>query len=127
MVPVPVDDEDVKAAAERDAVSDLVAGPFPEATILQQAGLQAVASRLEADAERPLAPDILEERTPASSRFEREKRLLREQLQVVGQCVEFVVPDAEAGAVSLVVLVNVSREYDVAKARWKVVHVHYEE
>merc|ERR1712151_1224821 len=109
------------------AILEIVAGPFPEAATLQQAGVQAVASRFEADAERPLVPDILEERNPASSRFDREKRLLRDQLQVVGQCVEFAVPDAEAGAASLVVLVNVSREYDIAKARWKVVHVHYEE
>merc|ERR1712194_233354 len=69
-----------------------------------------------------------EEREPPAQRLEKQ-RLKLAQLQYSGQAVEFSLPDgdalqnAEAGTLVAMVLVNVSRDYDFAKARWKIVHI----
>lgn len=111
------EEEVPEAVAERAAVAEVVDGPFPEASTVQQAAIQAFVARLEAGVERPLTATVFEEKSQ-SSRFDG-RRLKRDQLQHAGQAVEFAAADAEVGSLALVVLVNVSTEYDVAKSRWK--------
>lgn len=109
--------------AERRAALEIVDGPFPEEGATTPEALQAFAAHLEEGSERPLAINVMEERSLPTGGFDAPARLLRDQLQHAGQCVAFSLPGAEAGGLALVVLVNVSKEYDPASARWKVVHV----
>lgn len=53
--------------------------------------------------------------------------MAKEQLQHVGQCVEFWMVDPESGAMTApkLALVNINRDFDVEKAQWKI--VAYEE
>merc|ERR1711871_626291 len=97
-------------------------GPHVESSSLQQAAIQAFVARLEDGAEQPLSIRIYEDRR-ATGMLLKMDRLERQQLQDIGQCVEFSAPEAEPGSVSGVVLINASREYDVALANWKVVHL----
>merc|ERR1711963_1365841 len=72
----PADGEEEKpeSIAEREADAAMVRGPFVEAASMQQAAVQALVARLESDAERPIVPDVLEERYQPSSRLGKEKR-----------------------------------------------------
>eukprot|EP00929_Paragymnodinium_shiwhaense_P096900 TRINITY_DN5863_c0_g1_i1.p1 TRINITY_DN5863_c0_g1~~TRINITY_DN5863_c0_g1_i1.p1 ORF type:complete len:323 (+),score=75.24 TRINITY_DN5863_c0_g1_i1:86-1054(+) len=116
------EEESPDAAAERASMAELLDGPQVEPAALQQAALQAFAARLEEGAEKPLSPKVYEDRRQAGTCLNMQ-RLKHQQLQHVGQCVEFSAPDAEPGSLAVVVLINVSREYDVAKAKWKVAHL----
>eukprot|EP00441_Pelagodinium_beii_P016170 CAMPEP_0197653138 /NCGR_PEP_ID=MMETSP1338-20131121/34875_1 /TAXON_ID=43686 ORGANISM="Pelagodinium beii, Strain RCC1491" /NCGR_SAMPLE_ID=MMETSP1338 /ASSEMBLY_ACC=CAM_ASM_000754 /LENGTH=303 /DNA_ID=CAMNT_0043228157 /DNA_START=66 /DNA_END=974 /DNA_ORIENTATION=+ len=100
--------------AERTACEDIFSGPLPEVSATAQAPMQAFAARL--DAEVPLEVSVYNG-LGGSTRIDGQ-RLRRPQLQVVGQAVEFFASEAEAGALQLVVLVNVSSEYDVESAKW---------
>jgi len=129
---VPKDPE----AQTETAIEDIVAGPFPEASAASQASLQGFIAKLFAE-EQPLQVSLytglgdkkLQLPLEASSflclgaeeaRLDKQ-RLKRQQLQVVGQAVEFRA-DAEAGALRLMVLVNVASEFDWDAAKWKLVH-----
>mmetsp|Transcript_3693 Transcript_3693/g.9475 ORF Transcript_3693/g.9475 Transcript_3693/m.9475 type:complete len:322 (-) Transcript_3693:109-1074(-) len=114
------EEERPELIAERDAAEELVEGPFPDATTMQQAAIQAFVALLD-DAENGLVIGVFEDRS-SSQRFDGQ-RLKRDQLQGVGQCVEFTAVATEVGSVTCVSLVNVSTEYDLAKAKWKVVFV----
>eukprot|EP00927_Polykrikos_kofoidii_P073626 TRINITY_DN69646_c0_g1_i1.p1 TRINITY_DN69646_c0_g1~~TRINITY_DN69646_c0_g1_i1.p1 ORF type:complete len:329 (-),score=65.01 TRINITY_DN69646_c0_g1_i1:452-1438(-) len=119
------EEEKPEMIAERALAVETVAGPFPEPASVQQLAIQAIAARLEEGAEGPLSPVVIEDLAPRSpsSSFD-VKRLKKDQLRYVGQCVEFAALDAlEPGSLRFVVLVNISAEYDIAKARWKLVHV----
>lgn len=114
------EEEAAEAVAERVAVAEVVDGPFPDASAIQQAVLQAFAARFaEQEVEKPLTIIVFEDKVQLS-RFDG-RRLKREQLQHAGQAVEFRASDAEAGSLALLVLVNVSTEYDAGMARWKLV------
>jgi hypothetical protein len=110
-----------KALLEREAILELVDGPFPEANGCSQQLLQAFTARLEEGCESPLVVTSVEEKGQCE-RFDA-RRLKREQLQTAGQCVMFTAPNAEIGALSLLVLVNTSKEYNVAMAQWKLVYL----
>jgi len=119
-VPAVEPDDGPEVAAERTAVMEIVDGPFPAASAYTQPALQAFIARMEEGAEKPLVITVVEEKGLCQS-FDG-RRLKREQLQTVGQCIMFSAPDAEVGALALVTFVNVSKEYDVTKARWKLVY-----
>eukprot|EP00747_Dinoflagellata_sp_TGD_P183361 gnl/TRDRNA2_/TRDRNA2_38191_c0_seq1.p1 gnl/TRDRNA2_/TRDRNA2_38191_c0~~gnl/TRDRNA2_/TRDRNA2_38191_c0_seq1.p1 ORF type:complete len:316 (+),score=93.33 gnl/TRDRNA2_/TRDRNA2_38191_c0_seq1:95-1042(+) len=124
---VPTGDEEDKPelSAERASVEEIVAGPFPDAAGVALAKVQAMVALLaEGASEKPPQVTVLEEREQSATSFDG-KRLKREQLQHVGQAVEFVTSDAEPGALSVLVLANVCTEYDSTLARWKI--IHYEE
>jgi len=124
LVPAPPTEEGAEekpeAMLERSSVEKLVCGPFPLNNAVAPAALQAFASRLAEDAEKPLQVNVLEDRE--LSQFLSE-RLRQEQLQHVGQAVEFEAPDAEVGAIRAAVLLNVSSIFDVSGAKWKLVHI----
>lgn len=119
-VPAVETDETPEVTAERTAIMEVVDGPFPALTAYPQSLIQPFAARLEEGAERPLSVTALEDKTECQ-RFDG-RRLKREQLQHVGQCVVFSAPDAETNALALVILVNVSKDYDITKAQWKLVY-----
>lgn len=124
LVPRPPTEEGVEekpeAALERAQIEDLVAGPFPSKDGVAAPALQAFVARLADDAEKPLRVTVVEE--GEQSQFLSD-RLRREQLQYVGQAVEFEAPDAEVGAIRAAVLINISSVFDIAAAKWKLVHV----
>jgi len=105
--------------AARTACEEIFSGPLPEVSATAQAPMQAFVARLD-NAEQPLEVSVYNG-LGGSTRID-SQRLKRPQLQVVGQAVEFFAPEAEAGALQLVVLVNVSSEYDVECAQWKIAH-----
>jgi len=121
VVPRPPTEEGVEekpeSVLERTSTEELVDGPFPASSA---PALQAFAARLAEDAEKPLRVTVLEEAD--QSQFI-SGRLRRDQLQHVGQAVEFESPDAEVGAIRVAVLLNVSPVYDVSAAKWKLVHL----
>lgn len=107
-------------------------GPYLERTALKAPDIQEFVARLEAGGEgKPLLMvNILELKASESaapwSGFIPADRLKLEQLRCSGQCIEFIDPEhasAQPGAVQHVVLVNVSADDEVSKAKWKVVHV----
>lgn len=114
--------ESPEAAAARAAVEEIVTGPFPPASSTSQALMQAFVAKLGSSegSEKLLKVNVLADANEASS-FDG-KRLKRQQLQVVGQCIEFLSVNPEPGSLSALVLVNVSLDPDIAKAKWKVVH-----
>lgn len=124
LVPAPPTEEGVEekpeAVLERTTIEDLVGGPFPANTAVAPAALQAFAARLAEDAEKPLQVNVLEDRDLAQFTS---GRLRHEQLQHVGQAVEFEAPDAEVGAIRAAVLLNVSSVFDISVAKWKLVHI----
>jgi len=124
LVPTPPTEEGVEekpeAVLERTNAEELVTGPFPINTAVAGPALQAFGARLADDAEKPLRVTVLEDRE--QSQF-LSGRLRREQLQYVGQAVEFEAPDAEVGAVRAAVLLNISSAFDIAAAKWKLVHI----
>lgn len=108
------------ATLERAAAEEVIFGPFPAANVASQAAFQAFVARLAEGAEQPLRVTVFEE-SGQQGRFDG-RRLKRQQLQHGGQAVEFAADDAEEGAISLLVLVNICTEHDVAEAKWKLVH-----
>lgn len=124
LVPRPPTEEGVEeppeAVFERASTEELVEGPFPASTAVAAPALQAFAARLADDAEKPLRVTVLEERDLSQYVS---GRLRHDQLQYVGQAVEFEAPDAEVGAVRIAVLLNVSTIFDINVAKWKLVHI----
>jgi|Transcript_90681 hypothetical protein len=114
-------EEKPEAEAERTEIEALVSGPFPSGDAVPAAAMQAFVTRLAEDAEKPLVVRVLED-TCGESQF-LGSRLYREQLQHVGQAVEFDAGDVEVGAVRGVVMINVSKVYDISAAKWKLIHV----
>jgi hypothetical protein len=113
-------EEKPEAVAERASIEELVAGPFPAKDVVQLAALQAFLARRSEDAEKPWNINVVEEKE--QSQF-LDGRLRHDQLQHVGQAIEFVTPDAEVGAIRRIVLLNVSRIFDISAAKWKLVHI----
>lgn len=111
---VPQEGDAAKGTAE------FVAGPFPEPAESAQALVQAFAARLAEGAEQPLEVTVYTG-LGEPPRLD-PQRLKKPQLQMAGQAVEFYAANAEAGALQMLVLVNVSPEYDVEQAKWKLVH-----
>jgi len=109
-----------EAVQERVTAEEMASGPFPVNSAVTPAALQAFAARLAEDAEKPLQVNVLEDKD--QSQFV-SGRLRREQLQHVGQAVEFEAPDAEVGAIRVAVLLNISTVFDVSNAKWKLIHV----
>lgn len=120
-VPLVDADDGPDVASERSAIMDAVDGPFPVASAYPQPLIEAFSACLEEGAEKTLVINVLEEKITQNQTFDG-RRLKREQLQTVGQCVIFSAPDADVGALALLIFVNVSKEHDVAKARWKLVY-----
>lgn len=112
--------QEPEETAEKAAIEEIIAGPFPEAAAAAQALMQAFVARLAEGAEQPLQVTVYDG-LGEEPRLDKQ-RLRRPQLQMVGQAVEFFAPEAEAGALKLVVLVNVSSEYTIEDAKWKLVH-----
>ncbi|CAE8692309.1 unnamed protein product, partial [Polarella glacialis] len=112
-------DQSPESVAEKAHDEEIVDGPFPEASGASQASLQAFVARLAEGAEKPLEVTTYSG-LGAQTRLD-SHRLKRPQLQMVGQAVEFFAPDAEAGAVSWLLLVNVRREFDLEHAKWKLI------
>lgn len=112
--------QEPEETAEKAAIEEIVTGPFPEASAASQALVQAFVARLAEGAEQPLQVSLYDGLGEAE-RLDKQ-RLKRPQLQMVGQAVEFFAPEAEAGALKLLVLVNVSSEYAIEDAKWKLVH-----
>jgi len=114
------EDKDPEAALELTAVQAVVAGPFPET--VKPAAFQALAETFLEGAEKPGEVRLLED-AAACGKMDG-KRFKCAQLGHVGQGVLFLAPvGTEAGsALSELLLVNIADEYDVAAARWKIVH-----
>lgn len=113
-------EEKPEAAADRAATEEQVNGPFPEASTIPVPALQAFAAQLGESVEKPLQVNVLEDK-PQSERIG--ARLRHDQLQHVGQAVEFVALDPEVGQLRCVALVNISTEFNVTAAKWKIIHV----
>mmetsp|Transcript_116171 Transcript_116171/g.339772 ORF Transcript_116171/g.339772 Transcript_116171/m.339772 type:complete len:361 (+) Transcript_116171:67-1149(+) len=125
LVPLPPpqgETEEPEAAAERAAVEQIVAGPFPapDAPAISLAKLKAFAE-LFPEGSSQQGQVLLYETKEDCERFEG-NRLRCEQLSHVGQGVELWNPQAEGGHVRVMVLVNVASDYDVSRVRWKVAH-----
>jgi len=108
---VPQDEDSAKSIAE------FVAGPFPEPGETAQALMQPFVARLAEGAEQPLEVTVYTG-LGEPPRLD-PQRLKKPQLQMAGQAVEFFAANAEAGTLQMVVLVNLSPEYDVEQAKWK--------
>lgn len=127
--PSPSDEaESERAVVERALALAVVTGPFPEVTSVSPSVLHAFVAGLVDGAERPVRVTVLEEQEQ-TDRFDG-RRLQHEQLQYVGQAIEFSLeaPDPLEKAVvatPFLVLVNISAEFDIEKSKWKL--VHYEE
>mmetsp|Transcript_43184 Transcript_43184/g.111527 ORF Transcript_43184/g.111527 Transcript_43184/m.111527 type:complete len:434 (-) Transcript_43184:249-1550(-) len=125
LVPVVAEgEEDKVATAERAAVEELAEGPFAEAAGLPTAAaLQAFSGLFapSADLQPPIGQVTLYEERGQKGRFDG-CRLKRQQLEYIGQAVEFYAPEAEPGSLSFVVLLNASSQYGAAQARWKLLH-----
>lgn len=107
-------------AAERKAVEQLVAGPFPETSSLKVSTFLAFVALFAEGTERLGQGCVLESLGLAPLG----ERLRHEQLEHIGQAVRLSAPaGGEAGALSDMVLLNMSPEYDAASARWKLVHL----
>lgn len=113
------DEEPGPEAAERAAIEKIVDGPFPDNSTLNLAKMQAFLALFAEEVEQPGKVTLYEEKSRCEILG---KRLKCEQLEHVGQGVEFLAPDAEPGALSVLVVVNVSSEYICDKARWKIVY-----
>lgn len=132
---VPYTPEDEEEAPEdkeeRTKVEELINGKFPTPEEILPATLQALVAGLElADGDEAPKTKVSVVESSAesvcmnSSRFKASGQwgvLASQQLQHVGQCVEFTTPGAEANAPRLV-LANVSRDFDASQAAWKIVH-----
>lgn len=105
---------------ERAATEAVVDGPYPDASAIKLAPLQAFLSRLSPESEKPVRVTLLEEQKDETCRFDTQ-RLRTEQLEHVGQCVEFTSDLTDYGSVSKVVLVNVNADFVVTCASWKLV------
>ncbi|CAE7554502.1 PGLP1B [Symbiodinium pilosum] len=120
------------------SVEDMVSAPYPEASVATQASLQAFSARLFAE-EQPLQVSIytglsnkklmlsLNEESSFSCLGAEDvrmdgARLKRQQLQVAGQAVEFFLDSEAAGALRVLVLVNMASEFEWEAAKWKLVH-----
>lgn len=111
--------EDAGSQAERAAIEEVVTGPFPELATANLAALQKFAAMFTEEAENPGTVKVLQNGAECTSI--NGERLKFEQLGHIGQAVEFLNPAADGGEVKVMLLVNVSREYDVTKAAWKVI------
>lgn len=132
---VPFTPEDEEEAPEdkeeRTKVEELVMGKFPTAEEVLPATLQALVAGLEIveGEEAPRTKVSVVEASAESvcihpSRFKGTGQwgvLASQQLQHVGQCVEFTTPGSETGTPRLA-LTNVSRDFDVSQTAWKIVH-----
>lgn len=120
--PEPSADCQEEISDERDQILKIVAGPFPDEKTLKAASFITFAAFFAEGAAEPGQVTVFEERGDRSVGDFDGERLKLEQLGHIGQGVAFSVPSAEPGGLSLVVLVNVTSEYHVAGARWKLVH-----
>jgi len=120
LVPAEGEEED---AAQRAAIEELAAGPFPEAAGLPTAvALQAFVALFTPTEEQPAVGQVtVYEESGQKGRFDG-TRLKKQQLVYGGQAVEFFAPEAEPGAVSFMVFLNTSQKYDAAQASWRLVH-----
>jgi len=100
-------------------VEDLVLGPYPDALAVSMTTIQGFAASLTEEAEKPVQIAVMEDRTQVGS-FDG-TRIRKEQLQHVGQCVEFKA-DGTPGSICAIVFVNISSEYDSKNPAWKLVH-----
>jgi len=124
LVPVPTpggEEEKPQVVLDRTATEEVVAGPYPEADALSVDAIKAFAAQLAEGAERPLRVTVYEDQEPVSSALG--TRLRREQLQHVGQAVEFTAEEPAPGAVCTLVFVNICPEYTVEKAKWKLIYI----
>jgi hypothetical protein len=141
LVPQVTDDDELDEAQEakeaRSKVDELISGKCPKPEEVIPAGLQALLAGLTPDAETGECKSkvmVMEKSTEASVIDPKRLKvsghfgiMANQQLQHVGQCVEFVTIDAESGAsiAPKLALVNINRDFDVEKVQWKI--VYYEE
>jgi len=111
--------EDAGPQAERAAIEEVVTGPFPDVAAANLAALQKFAALFTEEAENPGTLNVLQNSAGCASI--NGERLKFEQLGHIGQAVELLNPNADGGEVKTMLLVNVSREYDMTKAAWKVI------
>jgi len=136
LVPQPPDDEEEapEAKEERTKVEELLSGKSPLAEQVVMTGIQALYAGLTPNAETgevKTQVTLLEKSSDAtvaeSKRFKVSGQfgiMANQQLQHVGQCIEFTTLDSESGAIVApkLALVNINRDFDVEKAEWKIVH-----
>jgi len=122
---VPPEPENDDPSEEREQVLEVVAGPFPDGTTLKPAAVITFAGFFTEGAAEPGQVTLLEERGQPLDGFDG-GRLKKEQLDYVGQGVALSIATPEPGALKLLVLVNVSPEYHVSSARWKLVYAEEE-
>merc|ERR1711904_84525 len=127
------EEEAPEAKEERTKVEELCSGKCPQSEQVQVADLQALQAGLTPDAETGAVKTqvMLLERGPDAivvepKRFKVSGQfgiMANQQLQHVGQCVEFWTVDAESGTTIApkLALVNINRDFDVEKAQWKIV------
>lgn len=119
----PHEDTSAEAIDMRTKMEQMVSGPFPDAHSLTPAALASFVSAFADGAEKPGNVIVYESNQPGQCGHLDVRRLQIEQLAHIGQVVEFCCPEAEPGALVALVFVNVSSEYDVAAALWKLIHV----
>mmetsp|Transcript_17023 Transcript_17023/g.31921 ORF Transcript_17023/g.31921 Transcript_17023/m.31921 type:complete len:324 (-) Transcript_17023:130-1101(-) len=120
VLPIPLEGEEKpEAAAERAAAEELVLGSFPEVSAVQVPALQAFVAQLAEGAEKPLQTILMEDKNQTDRSG---PRLRHEQLQHVGQGVEFLAPEAEVGQLRCLGFINISSEFNVAAAKWKLIY-----
>jgi len=140
-VPVPNEGEETaeetEKKEEKTRVEECISGKCPLLEQVQVADITALQAGLTPDAETGAVKTqvmLLEKGSDCSvvepKRFKVSGQfgiMAKEQLQHVGQCVEFWMVDPESGAMTApkLALVNINRDFDVEKAQWKI--VAYEE
>lgn len=121
VVPAPPangEEEDPQAAEERAYAEAMVSGPFPQASDIKLGALKGLDAAFPAGGERLGAVFVFED-SAQRGQFDA-GRLQREQLGHIGQAVELSNPDPQGESLKALVLVNVSPEYEAARAAWKI-------
>lgn len=121
-----VEEEPGDVSEDRVLVDSALSGPTPEATAVLKEATRAFVAGLAEDAAQPLVVRVYEEDQELPGQRLEKQRLKLPQLQYSGQAVEFSLPAGEApqaGTLVAMALVNVSRDYDFAKARWKIAYI----
>lgn len=111
---------EAKVAREaRGAIEEMVRPPFPAKEGVTPELLKRLVDGLAEGAEPPLQVRVLVDKSDATCIDAH--RIRNEQLQHVGQVVEFIAQDAEGGTFAKMVIMNVGSEYECSKAVWKIV------
>lgn len=123
MLLFPHEDASPEAADTRAKIEQMVSGPFPDAGSLTPAVVAPFVAAFGEAAESPGSVTVYESNRVGQCGRLDFRRLHMEQLAHIGQVVEFCCREAEPGALLALVFVNIGAEYDVAAAKWKLIHL----